>query len=301
MGDSNDFLEDVQHLQDLDPSFVSQVDLVVCAQDDSRVIGFPVHSHVISSHSPILSQVLRDLNETGTKQRPIRLPMVDDDCSAVRETLVCVYGRLPRAHSQQAVSPPTVLLHNLETVQVYAKKRRLAYKYGMLDILQDQEKALVPTLDTLVTQGFLFMYNQQQAMVLETAIVADDCKCAQVLSVCEALIAKHFDDYSTQEGPTLSRMSSASLLRVAQGVSLVGAATMSTLHKALGGLEAEAVKGCTLRGRMICPRCNKRLDLSKKRNVVHLNRSSRCRWPSAPRGPGSHLWSWESQNSHSHF
>lgn len=244
MSGSNAFLEDVEHLQSLDPSFVSQVDLVLCAQDGSSKIGFPVHTAVIASHSPVLSRILKDLRETGNKQQPLRLPMVDDDCSALRDVLACVYGRLPRVDSQQGaltVSDPTVCLDSLETIQAYGKKMRLAYKYGMLGILQEQETSLMPALYTLVSpmSSDALVYTQREALVLETAIFAEDCKCARILAVSEAFIVKHFK-YLAPEFAVSSRLSAASLLRVAQGVSIVGADTISKLQEALADSQTEA-------------------------------------------------------------
>lgn len=161
---------------------------------------------------------------------------------------------------------------------------RLAYKYGMLGILQQQETALTPALHTLVSPMFsdAVGYTQQVEMVLETAIFAEDCKCARILAVSEAFIVKHFD--SLASGFALSsRLSSASLLRIAQGVSIVGADTISKLHEALGASQTEAkvLSRSRYEKGMICPRCNQRLDLSHKDNVVHLVRSSSCKWPAA--------------------
>ncbi|KAL3139317.1 hypothetical protein ABBQ38_003655 [Trebouxia sp. C0009 RCD-2024] len=164
--------------------------------------------------------------------------MVDDSCSALRDLLACVYGRLPRADSQQGaftVNDLTICFDTLEAIQVYGKKMRLAYKYGMLGILQQQDTSLMPALHTLVSPMFsdAVVYTQREEMMLETAIFAEDCKCARILAVSEAFIVKRFD--SLASGFALSsRLSSASLLRVAQGVSILGADTISKLHEAQG-------------------------------------------------------------------
>ena len=283
MSASSDLLEDVQHLESLDPSFVCQIDLVLCAQDGSNVLEFPVHSAIISSHSPILCRVLNDLHETGNKQQRLRLPMVDDDCSAVRRVLACVYGRLPHAGSQGAptVASATVSLDSLETVQAYGKKMRLAHKYGMVGILEEQETSLMPALYTLVgtAHSGAVVDTLQKAMVLEIAIFAEDCRCAQILAVSEAFFVKHFE-YLAPDLASSSRMSSAGLVRIAQGINIVGADRISKLRGALS-TEAQVFSRSRYAKGMICPRCNRPLDRSIKRNIVHFDRSSNCKWPTA--------------------
>ena len=144
--------EDVEHLKGLDPSFSSQVDLVLCASDCSHVVGFPVHSVIISSHSPVLSQFIQELHKEkdSTKQQLPRFPTVDDDCSAIRNMLKCMYGGLPRANSQQAVPRFSQGSEELETIPIEASKTRLTHKYGMLAIKQEQEILLLPPLHQLV-------------------------------------------------------------------------------------------------------------------------------------------------------
>ena len=282
--------EDVEHLKGLDPSFSSQVDLVLCASDCSHVVGFPVHSVIISSHSPVLSQFIQELHKEkdSTKQQLPRFPMVDDDCSAIRNMLKCMYGGLPRANSQQAVPRFSQGSEELETIPIEASKMRLTHKYGMLAIKQEQEMLLLPPLHQLVhatalvsQAGKMCTLGQQCTLVLETAFVAEECKCTQLLAVCEAFIAQHFDEFTAQSYALSNTLSSASLLRVAQGLSMFQKNTISTMDKALGEAESETrnFSKTYFQQGMICPQCSQRLDCSNKRNACHFNRSSSCKWP----------------------
>ena len=292
MFDTGGLLEDIEHLKCLESSFLSQVDLLLCVSDGSNVVGFPVHTAIISSHSPVLAQCLHELNkdQDTTKQRlPLfHFPMVDDDCSAVRDMLACMYGRLPRANSQQAAPRVSLASQNLKNIPVEARKMRLTHKYGMLAIMQEQESVLLPALYQLthaiglVTQAEVrYSHHQQCALVLETVSAAEECKSAQILAVCEAFIVKHFDEFTNQSYVLSNKLSSASLLRVAQAVSMYKENTISALGKALqeSKSEAQIFSKTYFQQGMICPRCNQHLDRSNKRNACHLNRSSLCKWP----------------------
>lgn len=290
MFESGDLLEDVEHLKSLDPAFLSQVDLVLCASDCSSVVGFPVHSVIISSHSPVLSQFLQEMNNErdSIKQHLPRFPMVDDDCSAIRDMLRCMYGGLPRANSQEAAPIFSRGSADLEMIPIEASKMRLTHKYGMLDIKQKQETLLLPALyqlihaTTLVSQaGGMDTRRQQCTLVLEIASVAEDCKCAQLLAVCEAFIVGHFDEFTTQSYALRNALSSASLLRVAQGLSMCQKNTINILDQARRECESETrnFSKTYFQQGMICPRCSQRLDRSNKRNTCHLDRSSFCKWP----------------------
>ena len=246
------------------------------AKDGGSVLGFPVHSAIISAQSPFLSQVIADLKHKGsTEHQPAQLPMMEDDCSAVRSMLACLYGRFPRAHRQQGIeASPTV---NVD--YQYLRLMRLTHKYGMLGILQDLETSLVLALRRLAVP-----YSMECNLVLAIAAFAEDCKCGQMLAVCEAIIAKEFDMFSIRHEALSSSLSSASLFRIAQGVNIYRKETISKLDEALQQSGIEARKFCTAHylHQMICPRCNKALDLSKKCNVFHHDRLCYCRWPASP-------------------
>ena len=276
--------KDVRHLTGLSPSFASEVDLLLLASDGFRDVAYPVHKAVISQHSAVLSQALQDLYETSSStsaQSLPQLPMVDDDCSAISSMLACMYGRFIYAGTPPAQTPtPTI---SLEMVPIHANKMRVPHKYSMADILLEQEKALLPALEELAMQSVSCCYTQQHALVLETAIVAEDCFRPQMLSICEAFIAKNLGAYMKADRATISKLSKASLIRVAQGVDRWQTALNTKLQK-LQSYSDEAqqfnpfIKAHFEHG-MICPRCNRHLDRSKKRNVVHKKRSSSCTWP----------------------
>ena len=284
MFETDGLLEDVEHLKSLDPSFVSQVDLVLCASDGSSVVGFPVHIAIVSSHSPILSRCFEDLSKgrESPNQHLPRFPMVDDDCSAVRSMLACMYGRLPLANSQQAALRLSQSSQDPKMIPVEASKLRLTHKYGMLAIMQEQETLLLPVLHQLIHPAKEVCSRREQCtLVLKTAKSAEECKSARILAVCEAFIAQQFDVFSTQSFVLSNELTSASLLRIAQGVSMCRENTINNLKKALEESESDAKNFSReyFQQKMKCPRCNEALDRSNKCNTCHLNRSSSCKWP----------------------
>lgn len=78
-----EYKEDSQHLQGLPLLFVSQADLLLCVKDGDQTTGFLAHTYILSAHLPVLAQMLESTINNSQEQLP-RLPMIDDDCSAVR-------------------------------------------------------------------------------------------------------------------------------------------------------------------------------------------------------------------------
>ena len=274
-----DYKQDVHHLTALKPSFASEVDVVLCAFDGDRVVGFPVHKAVISQYSPVLSQALQDLFETSRPdkaQHLQRLPMIDDDCSAIRSMLACVYGCCTYTGTPRACkSAPKVSLADSKMIPIHANKMRLPHKYSMTQILVAQEKSLLPALEHLADTPSPARFGQQHALILETAIVAEACRTPQLLAVCEAFVVQNFEAY-TKKGPAqISKLSKASLIRIAQTMDSALSETQEALE--LSASEAQKFIKANFEPGMTCPRCNRQLSLSKKQNIIHQYRS--CTWP----------------------
>ena len=88
--------EDLQHLQGLPPLFRDAFDTVLCVAEQDDMIGFPVHRAIIAAHSPILHNVLLDLDTSDAQQQALlkqcQIPTMEDDCTAVRAILACMYS-----------------------------------------------------------------------------------------------------------------------------------------------------------------------------------------------------------------
>ena len=231
-----DYEEDTQHLEGLSPSFTSQVDVMLCCRDGQRKVAFPSHKTILSAHSPILSKILEELQPTSddVKRQPERLPqlpMVSDDCAALRSALQFVYAWVPSDQD----TPYTLLEANLNTTSTSPEIMMFAHKYGMSSVLLAQEAATVQGLHDLIfcTQhrqqsGGCSMspdlspanqlFQQKHTQILECTAIAARCGCNTLLTFCEACIVVHFHIFQQKPDVLTGRLSTASMYMISQGL-----------------------------------------------------------------------------------
>ena len=222
--------EDRQHLQGVSPLFVHETDLLLRATEQDLIFEFPVHRALIAAHSPVLHQMLVDLESKALpltakinthQQYHLQVPMVEDDCAAVRAVLAHIYSQFtvldtppPTGDSQRG---------NNDIVQL-ANQTALAHKYGMLAIMRAKEKALAKCLLKLLSSiqpgagqpPCITPVLRDQ--VLECAGVATKCGFAMTLALCESVIAAKFDAFNDSQQALINSFSPSSMFRVAQGL-----------------------------------------------------------------------------------
>lgn len=281
--------EDRQHLRYLDPTFVSKVNVVLCVSDDDSVVGFPVHNDIISAYSPVLCRVLEDLQQDATsvlqqQQTPIRLPMVDDSYSTVQAILCKIYSAFTHTEGSKRASPEQSA--SLDIPQTHADLLRFYRKYGMTTMLEAAEDRLRCAVETRITccQSNLHPYSQTHTDILEFISVAEECGSLPSLHLCEAFVATKFWVFARHQEDLSTKLSGASMRRVYQGIIQTDKLSMQAMDEALDRSTFEAEKllhnlhGFCQHG-MTCPRCNQPMELSKKRNGLHQDRNSHCKWP----------------------
>ena len=264
-----DYEEDTQHLQGLPSLVASQVDLVLCVKDGDSTIGFPVHKILLSLHSPILSKVVEQLQPTADLcGKAPSLPMVGDICAAVRSAVTFMY----RWISSDEDTPQTLLTANLGKSLPNANDMLLSHKYGMSNILLSQEDAVLEGLHRTIFEPVYTTdqpYTSQHAKILDTAEIAERCGCSTLLTFCEASIIAHFHVYLKKQDVLNSKLTTASMLRIAQGVAKY---SMEWQRRLQGSTS-------TTSGSFSCPVCRKALTLSIC-FVAHTDGNTTCNWTS---------------------
>lgn len=267
------YKEDRQHLLGVSPQFASQTDLLLCVKDGDHMLGFPVHAMIISAHSPVLCEVLESTSIPRTPREGDlpRLPMTSDSRSAVCSALACIYRYLPlsamMSQAKAAYPEPEI---SLDSAAVHASHMRFYDKYGMTRVAEMQTKALMTSLRRCTQLTSLT--KEQISQVLECTAAAEDCKLVPLLALCEAIIIRHFAAVSLDPQLMTSKLSSASMLRVAQGCIKLEQDTFKDLETTLQVSVAEGkqfnewVHKVMLEipehAPLVCPRC--RSNLCKK-------------------------------------
>lgn len=270
------FVEDTQHLSTLGLTFVSKVNLVLCVKDGERLAGLPVHSDVLSGISPVLSQILDDLQQRSDvlqqqEHSPPRLPLVDDKCCGVRAVLGHVYQSFPHTDGSKVSLESTI---SLDQLPEHAEFILFCHKYGMTTLLMALEADWKGRLEVLLDNSQVDLEK-----ILPFAEAAENCECFELLNLCEAHGAS--DRGSIQLWLLTSKLSKASLCRIHQGVVYRHERRVQAMTEALNTSveEAQAICKNEYHAGMLCPRCGYLMDFSKKKNVVHKDRNSHCRWP----------------------
>ena len=268
--------DDVAHFEGLDPTFASTVNLVLSVRDKDLTVKFPVHKDVISGHSPILCQFIKEL--PAANNTTPHLPMVGDSYSAVHDILACIYGPFHPSRNPAYTKPDSI---SLADWPIQVNNLYLAHKYGMLSILMAQEESLMLALIGLVDGLYTV---ERGSVVMDIAIVAKACRCKRMLASCETFVVKHFESFADfQRQEVLSKLSPASLFRVSQGLIHHLRTTVSFADTALFATATEATT-CSSKFAIgdACPRCSQPLERPHsitQRNVVHRDRQSSCKWP----------------------
>lgn len=135
----------------------------------------------------------------------------------------------------------------------------------------------MPALRRIVNELDLScQYNSQHATLVDIASAAEDIKCWQIVTVCEAIIVKRFNMFVSHQA-LAAKLSTYSLLRLAKGIQRYQEDITDRTYDEYTDM-ARKLKWDTL-DEQVCPVCNKPLQRSKKRNVMHVKRTSRCPWP----------------------
>ena len=287
-----EYKEDTQHLQGLPLLFVSQADLLLCVKDGDQTTGFLAHRSVLTAHSPVLGEML-GLSFNNSQERLPYLPMVGDDCSAVRSALACIYSQSARADGTprgDCTSPN----NSLAAAAVQASLLRLCHKYSMTGVAQLQSEALMEPLRKCANEAN-DVSQEQIALVLDCAAAAEDCGLGAMLELCEEIIITNFPGFAQYQALT-SKLSSASMLRIAQGRLNLQYDGISDMRRALRSCVEEAKTLSELVNRKVyqmpgwmekfqvsCPRCSCKLCCTSKLGPMQHDSSCKCKtactWP----------------------
>lgn len=282
---AHDLQENRQHLQDLELTFVSTADVLLCVTQETDVTGYLVHSDVISDHSPVLSGILSELRQQDghIMQQPqhthLRLPMVAESCSTVASVLTQMYGAFTRISGSCHSS--TSCQVSLTGLRLHADHIRFCHKYGMTAMLSVQDDTLKKPLEVLLSPCDAAANSQTHNDILDFANVMEEYGCMALVHICVAYLVTRFQDLPP--GHLDSKLSHASVCQVYQGVVWKQKLSMKAMTDALYDLVAEGklfasnYNHAYFRG-VCCPRCEKPVKLSKKQNYVH-KKETKCQWP----------------------
>lgn len=297
--------EDRQHLQGLSPHFASKVDLLLCVQEGSQETAFPVHEMIVSAHSSVLSHVFEDTSATVTKPRDsklARVPMMDDSCSAVRSALTCMYACFPLTPSTALQSDNSFGCNlSLDSMPTHTSHMKFYDKYNMTKIAEMQTEAFMTPLQSCLMADSLD--TEAVAHVLDCAAAATKCELLAMLAVCEDIITRHFDVFMCQHSLMASKLSSCSMLKVAQAKLEEKEAIIKDMHAALTHSVAEAkrfnictiksLRGSSRQHDLSCPRCSSKLRIENYNDILEHDKGCTCKlactWPELPRGGSSYV------------
>ena len=156
---------------------------------------------------------------------------------------------------------------------------RLAHKYGMSSIEVAQQESVKLPLTALVDGRY---DETSSSLVLDIANVGQECECQSILVSCEAFVVKHFQAYaSSHHREMLSKLSSASLLRVSQGLVQSYEAAMQTSRAALASYADESKLWWKFKYENMCPRCHDTISAYRDSSFQHDKKGSTCTWPAA--------------------
>lgn len=290
--------QDTQQLLGVSPSFAAQVDLVLCAGKPDNRVGFPVHSMIISGHSPVLCQLLEEMQSPCEQQRQeaslLTIPMMDDRCTAVRALLEYIYQPFQLERSEVG-SQTDIAAPSMDTASAILDNVILAHKYGMTTVLLAQEQGLMIPLQSLLSQPVGTMSQDEHSFVLKCASVADQYSLAAMSTFCEGVIALHFTSFSQEEHAMASTLSSASMLRIAQisyklqtGTTEAVCQSLRSYIKATKGQVASSSQFAIDFGDLAqatCPKCYGPLYVAAtpgylhQQVIKHTQPNCPCKWP----------------------
>ena len=218
--------------------------------------------------------MIQELPSTGNKTP--QLPLIEESCSAVQDILSHIYDTF-RPRKQ-----PTCIRDGASSSadwSVFLNVLRLAHKYGMSSIEMAQQEIVQLPLTALVDAPYS---ATRSSLVLDIAKVAQECECQSMLASCEAFVVKHFRDFAARgHKEKLSKLSSASLLRVSQGLVQSYEATLEAY--------AKEAKICSnrIKPESGCPRCSGAMNSARNPsgNYKHKKTGSTCTWPEARMTP----------------
>lgn len=269
---------DRDHLQGLDPTLAVRADVMLCADDGNHsLIGFPVHSEIVSAQSPVLSQLLEAQRSNGVSdQQPLCLPLLKDIDSLYSESTMRAAVTYLYLQESERPQPSNYRWDFWDMLPVQVECMHLFYKYSMEEMLMVH---LHIPLENLVKIGVA-----QLDHVLEFVVNAEDCGCLSIMKTCEVYMAvKCLKDQNVLQHINSCGLSQASTLRISQVVIMRQSKTIQDMETTLRRSSGEALANrckCSLYHGMCCPRCGRRLKLSKKKNVVHKgNKPCKCTWP----------------------
>lgn len=207
---------DRQHLQGVSPQLALQADLLLCATDGSQSVCFPVHKLVLSAHSPVLSDIFATLTAHTDKTGLPRLSMQEDNIAAVRNALAHIYHvfDLPSDHSSATPSMPALSLGDLPA---YASYMEFCDKYDMAIVAQALLARSMPVLRNYLHAASL--ETTDLTKILDCTAAAHAYKLVPMLAMCEAIIIKHFPAFACNCETMTSKLSNASMLSIAKGLS----------------------------------------------------------------------------------
>lgn len=188
-----DYDEDTQHFTAEQKSrMLPTVDLVLLGREGKRFVGFPVHRAVIAVHSSILDRAVHDLYDDDDCQ-PMRLPMIDDSCPAIRAALAHVYNSR-NVHEKNSME------RSLDDIVNSCSLLDLCHKYGIDSVIQQQEAVLLhPLYKALARFCDKPRYNVTTSEMAEVlpkvvtlVVVFEKCKLKALVALCDAFMVIHF-------------------------------------------------------------------------------------------------------------
>lgn len=303
-------IKDLRHLEGLPAEFTSKVDLILCVRQGAWNLGFPVHKSIISAHSPVLCEAILDLQPPedqadAQSSELLRLPLVDDNCSAVRAALSSMYESCTWATRSAKARQNG---DNLWEASDCVEHIRFAHKYAMNKTLQLQQKTLVHYLCKLCTSETVYSHSPDCAFIFKCIGLAEELVLNEVLQACEAVIVANFEAF--RQPQTLAiKLGPSSMLAIAtavfQGQQQVMANTRSARDIYAQQVETFVKINGTLNRKMWCPECKQgmRIELDRQnsdsgsdgdsdssngasysrrlhgRVITHLTPGSQCKWP----------------------
>lgn len=206
------------HEQGVSSQFAGQADLLLCATDGSQSVCFPVHKLVLSAHSPVLSDIFATLTHNSDKNHLPRLNMQEENIAAVRNALTHIYHAfvLPSEHSSARSSVPAL---SLDDLPAYASYVEFCDKYDMSIVAQALLERLMPVLRNYLHVAWVD--EADLSKILDCTVAAHVYKLVPLLAICEAIIIKHIPAFACNSEMMTSKLSNASMLNIAKGLSLL--------------------------------------------------------------------------------
>lgn len=281
------YTEDRQHLTGVSTQFASQVDLALYATNGEQTFRFPVHRTLLSAYSSVLGELIEATLLKRKEDQTPDLMMVDDSCSALRSALACIYTPLtmPGNPSPPPTSEPEL---SLTDVPIHASHMKFYDKYGMRRVAQTQTEAMLVPLRRRLRLASLPKVDIAQNLDCAAA-AREAATLVPILAVCEVVITRHFPAFALRPQVMAAKLSSASMLRVAQGWVKIQQSINNDLKKALDMTTRVIKRFCELQhysdAMIFCPGCYDTLtqievypDYEMKHDTS-CSCTKGCKWP----------------------